>query len=516
MRRRGLGASLLAVVSAVALGLTSFMNPAPARASDVSLIIGGSATPIPGPDYVVPAFTKYIKPRCPTCSAQPLFTPEGLYPIYAPPGTGSSAVKQLPFDLSVDQGRQILDLTIEQQIAAGNTVWIFGESQSATISSLVMKDLVAANVPTSKVNFVLVGDPDYPNGGMLARFPGLTLPSMGITFYGATPDSPYPTTIYNQEYDGFADIPQYPLNLISDLNAFLGFQYVHPTYRDLTQQQIDNAKNLGTYGTTTYYMIPTENLPLLIPLRAIPVIGNPVADLLQPDLRVLVDLGYGSVDQGWSSGPPNVETPFGLFPKVPLGDIVSALVAGAKQGVQDFVNDIKNPQSQTSSSQSSTPSAPTSTTTTTGGIFTNLVNTVSAVASLGYSTLLPLADIGNALLTTMPAYDVSLFVNSLKKGKILDAVGLPLAADTELLTLAAGFGLVSLLNQAAAIGADISSLIGSVPKASPFAATPPKPRPHSRGGGQRPREWTRPRVVHSPRERPGPAPVRPAPCATRK
>ena len=154
---------------------------------------------------------------------------------------------------------------------------------------------------------------------------------MGITFYGATPDSPYPTTIYNQEYDGFADIPQYPLNLISDLNAFLGFQYVHPTYRDLTQQQIDNAKNLGTYGTTTYYMIPTENLPLLIPLRAIPVIGNPVADLLQPDLRVLVDLGYGSVDQGWSSGPPNVETPFGLFPKVPLGDIVSALVAGAKQ-----------------------------------------------------------------------------------------------------------------------------------------------------------------------------------------
>ena len=96
------------------------------------------------------------------------------------------------------------------------------------------------------------------------------------------------------------------------------------------------------------------------------------------------------------------------------------------------------------------------------------------MASLGYSTLLPLADIGNALLTTMPAYDVSLFVNSLKKGKILDAVGLPLAADTELLTLAAGFGLVSVLNQAEAIGADISSLIGSVLKASPFAATAPK------------------------------------------
>ncbi len=169
-----------------------------------------------------------------------------------------------------------------------------------------------------------------------------------------------------------------------------------------------------------------------------------------------------------------METPFGLFPKVPLGDIAQALIAGTKEGFQDFVNDIKNPQANTSSSQTSTPSVPTSTTTSTGSLFTNLVNTVTDVASLGYSTLLPLADIGNALLTTMPAYDVTLFVNSLKQGKLLDAVGLPLAADTELLTLAAGFGLVSVLNQGVAIGADISSLFGSLLKASPFAATAPK------------------------------------------
>ena len=107
----------------------------------------------------------------------------------------------------MDQGRQILNQTIEQQVTAGNSVSVYGESQSATISSLVMSDLAAAQVDPAKVNFVLVGDPDYPNGGMLARFPGLTLPSMGITFYGATPDrSLIPTTIYNQEYDGFADI----------------------------------------------------------------------------------------------------------------------------------------------------------------------------------------------------------------------------------------------------------------------------------------------------------------------
>jgi hypothetical protein len=384
-------------------------------------------------------------------------------------------------DLSVDLGRQILDQTIDKQVAAGNSVWVYGESQSATISSLVMKDLVAANVPESNVHFVLVGDPNFPNGGMLARFPGLTLPSLGITFSGATPDSPYQTTIYNQEYDGFADVPQYPINFISDLNAFFGFYYIHPTYRDLTSEQIANAKNLGTYGTTTYYMVPTADLPLLDPLRAIPLIGTPLADLLQPDLRVLVNLGYGSIDQGWSSGPPNVESPIGLFPDVPVGDVVQALIAGAKEGVQDFVNDINNPQSQTSSSQTSTPSGSTATTPTLLDVFNKLVNTVSDVASLGYSTLLPLADIGNALVTSMPAYDVDLSVNSLNSGKLVDAVGLPIAADTELLTLAAGFGLVAILNQVSAIGADVSDLFSTVLKASPFGAAATAPKPAATG-----------------------------------
>ena len=45
-------------------------------------------------------------------------------------------------------------------------------------------------------------------------------------------------------------------------------------------------------GVTHYYMIPDQNLPLLEPIRAIPVVGTPLADLLQPDLRVLVNLGY--------------------------------------------------------------------------------------------------------------------------------------------------------------------------------------------------------------------------------
>ena len=37
-----------------------------------------------------------------------------------------------------------------------------------------------------------------PNGGMFARFPGLSFPSIGGTFYGATPANDYPTVIYTE------------------------------------------------------------------------------------------------------------------------------------------------------------------------------------------------------------------------------------------------------------------------------------------------------------------------------
>ena len=58
---------------------------------------------------------------------------------------------------------------------------------------------------------------------------------------------------------------------------------------------------------TTYYLIPTANLPLLDPLRLIPVLGNPLADLLQPFLRPFIDFGYATGSPGRSS--PSARSP---------------------------------------------------------------------------------------------------------------------------------------------------------------------------------------------------------------
>ncbi len=162
------------------------------------------------------------------------------------------------------------------QHAAGHDVVVLGFSQSASVATAEMRYL--ASLPADlrpgpdQLSFVLLGDPNNPNGGLLARFPGLFVQPMGLTFSGATPSNLYPTTVYTRQYDGFADFPQYPLNIPADLNALLGIYDAHGTYQELTPAQVaagvvQPVSPADVY--TTYILHPSEQLPLLEPLRGI-------------------------------------------------------------------------------------------------------------------------------------------------------------------------------------------------------------------------------------------------------
>ncbi|OBI66336.1 PE-PPE domain-containing protein [Mycobacterium sp. E796] len=472
---RALSAAAGAYADAEAAGASRLLaGPGATSAANVALIMGGSGEPIPTPDFITKNFNLYIAPFFQNFTPQALFTPEGNYGLY-------TGVKSLTLDMSEAQGVQILDQTILQQVHAGNTLVVKGESQSSTISSMVMPLLASQGVPTSAVSFVLTGDPNAPNGGLFERLNGLSIPALGITFNGPTPDNLYPTTIWTQEYDGFADVPQYPINLLSDLNSLAGIYYVHPTYTDLTPTQLGTAIPLPTVGTpmTTYEMIPTQNLPLLEPLRAIPVVGNPLADLIQPDLKVLVNLGYGDPNYGWSQGPANVPTQFGLFP--PLSDVEKVpglLASGTPQGIADFMHDVSAEFSSTGSLASSLgsltmpssgPSAISlpspadlvsalSPVNVAGNIY-NTVNTLSGAASDAYSILLPTADVANALVTSLPAYDLTLFADGLQTGNLVAAIGQPIATDTYLIPLAGAFEAFAVIGQAETVIGDLSNLI---------------------------------------------------------
>ncbi|HEX7321760.1 MAG TPA: PE-PPE domain-containing protein [Mycobacterium sp.] len=282
-----------------------------------------------------------------------------------------------------------------------------------------------------------------------------SIASLGMTFSGATPVTDYPTAIYTGEYDAIADFPRYPLNLLPDLNALLGFLVVHTTYPTLTADQLASAVQVPTSdgydGAATYYMVPTENLPLLDPVRSIPVVGPVVADLLQPDLRVLVNLGYGDPDYGWMNDDANVPTPLGLFPSLnDLAKVPELLAAGTVAGIQKAISDLASPSQLFSLAdnpvlnlvqnpvldQIASTFLPTGTSST--GVL-SIVNAFSGAVSSLYSALLPTADILNALGTSLPAYDISLLLDELAGGNPIDAVGLPIAADFEIVSLARAF-----------------------------------------------------------------------------
>jgi PE-PPE domain len=432
-----------------------------------ALVMGGSGIPIPPQSYVNAADTLYLQPRDFTGTPQALDTPEGFYP--------TTGVNSLTADASEAQGAQILNGAITGQIADGNVdaanpVVVFGYSQSSALSTMTMEQLWNQGVPSDDVHFVLVGDTAAPNGGLLERFTDLSVPSFGITFGNPTPDDLYPTDVYTLEYDGFADFPQYPIDPLSDLNAFAGMIYEHLTYLALDPGQIQNAIPLETTGDslTDYYMIGVQDLPLLDPLRLIPFVGNPLADLLQPDMTVLVNLGYGSITDGWSQGPANVATPFELFPTdLNWSDVFTALLNGVPQGIEAAIADLENADNYQIPSLLDNPTlAPLVDAAFTSGLIdtlqptpeqltqallggnfplsdatllsppTDLVNDFTSTISADYAALLPIADTINALTTTMPAYDASLFVDQLEAGNLLGAIGDPIAADVALIPFA--------------------------------------------------------------------------------
>ncbi|OBJ77369.1 PE family protein [Mycobacterium gordonae] len=437
-------------------------NP-PFSTFPTAVFIGPTGVPIPPPEYATLANLLYVHANNPNQALPILYTPEELYPI--------TGVKSLTLNQSVSEGLTILGNYVQNQITSG-PVTVFGYSQSAIISSLYMQQLAAQGFPISPadLNFVLVGNEMNPNGGMLARFPNLTLPTLGLDFYGATPsNTPYDVAIYTQEYDGFADFPRYPLNFISDLNAVVGIATVHTKYLSLTAAQVNSAVQLPTSpgyyengGKSYYYMIPTEELPLLMPLRALPVIGNPLAALIEPNLEVIVNLGYGDPNYGYSTSYADVQTPFGLFPDVSPSTLIDAFANGTRQGIQDFHTELQALAAQPIEFPTFPPPQPADLIATLANLPSpeKVVNTAATVISTDYAVLLPAADTALAFATSLPLYDSQLFLEQLVQGNIVNAIGYPIAADVGLVTIA---GIVQFLVISKAISQNISDIRALIP-----------------------------------------------------
>jgi len=499
---RWLGSGLVGTAGAGVLALTATLtsavaygdvSPEPVDPTTIGLVMGPSGIPLPDyntPGYVAAANQLYIHPNFPdTTYPAPyengLFTPEYPVPgvpfsINYPTATTGPLAGFPDLSTSMGQGMLIVDNAIATDTAAGDASTVFGWSQSSTIASLVMAQLDPSGTPQpdAGLQFVLVGDPSAPNGGLLERFDGLNLPSLGISFDGATPADDFPTDIYSLEYDGYPDFPRYPIDFLADLNAVLGTITLHTSYLNEglvppepgpTPEQIATAtllpgsEALGADTLTNYYLIP-QTPPLVTLLSDFPVVGKPLAALLGPDLTVLINLGYGPDNLGYSL-PANVPTEFGLFPDVSPATVIGELAGGAQQGFSAFTDELANfslPSGASLSLPSMTDlvtalSALSADVSDPAAALTDVAQAISSagasLAALGLRT----SDIVNAALISLPAYDVGLFQANLADP--VDALGLPLAADTGLLTLVASIELELVDEAFTAVVGDFSGLI---------------------------------------------------------
>ncbi|WP_231609065.1 hypothetical protein [Mycobacterium shottsii] len=193
-------------------------------------------------------------------------------------------------------------------------------------------------------------------------------------------------------------------------------------------------------------------------------------------MRILVNLGYGDPNYGYSTSPANVPTPFGLFPDVNYLEVAGMLADGTQQGGNAFIADISAMAPSFADLPTSLASAMGSAGTAGTGLLaaaptsaneviralqdanTAIANSIANASSNAYAVLLPTADIANMLVTSMPSYDISLFLDVIEQivdgdplGGLTYALVAPLAANTAIVTLASGFQLIVLQNTVDAI-----------------------------------------------------------------
>lgn len=355
LARSGLAGAAVALLAAYPAAIGS----APALAA-TALYMGGTfnelSVPEESPDfisyYIGTMDGLYVEPigLCaggdPGCLPLGVYTPEQLFPL--------TGLGDLDYDGSVAAGAANLDACLRgvpcivtgppytdtmTRALTDTSYTVLGYSQSATIASEEKKALIAA--PTdADISFVFVANPNRPNGGILERFVGAYFPVLGVSFSGATPtdsdpSAPLTTVDIARQYDFVADFPTNPLNPLALVNSLFGYYLIHLRPYDLGTPELQ-----GQYQDSTYYLDPTETLPLLMPLAGIPLLGPLLAGVLDPALRVLVEAGF---DRTINPGTPTPANIF-YFPN-PISTAVNLMVAvgtGLDNGIAYLTSDPVN------------------------------------------------------------------------------------------------------------------------------------------------------------------------------
>ena len=363
---RPLFVAILVLASTVALGVSAALTAAVGLVVAVTpLIVPGTGTknPANSENYMEHAVSYYVNTSGSCGEGCAAAVPVPYIAEFWPfPFEGWGGLEGAKWNVSVGSG--VTSLT-SQLVGANNPnadhpVVVFGYSQGATVSSIV-KGQLADLTPEEKANlgFVLIGNPNRPDGGLFERLAILgTVPILDATFGQPTSTTAgIDTYDIALQYDGVADAPSWVLNPLALLNALAGFEYTHPSYLapdgddqpsdipygytpDQVQAAIEQAHANCTaathcqkQGDTTYVTLPAKTLPIMQPFLDLAdatgtsAIVVPIVDLISPLAQTLIETGYTRTNYG-------TPTPFQLLPKIDPVKLVKDLINDIPEGIK--------------------------------------------------------------------------------------------------------------------------------------------------------------------------------------
>ncbi len=168
------GTAGVALAGAAAIGVAPAVSVAPALTASLHYLRGTSIGYLPSEQMYQDFIGRVIDGAGVTPPDSPYQKVDyngGFWPV------SHGGFRDLTFNKSVRQGVGALEA---RDPAAGDV--IFGFSQGAVVASQY-KGAHTGNT------YVLVANPNRPNGGVMQRFKGITVPIVDLTFDGATPNN---------------------------------------------------------------------------------------------------------------------------------------------------------------------------------------------------------------------------------------------------------------------------------------------------------------------------------------